>query len=360
MIEQGIIDTIARDSLISCGSSADWDSLLQKKDLHIAFLGGSVTQGYIAQQVMQNAYPQMVTEALRKDGFEPEMTLCAEPGMFTLHCHLLLDTYVMPTNPDLVFLEFAINEMKLPPNVKSFEALIRRFLTLEKPPIVCVIILRNANDYSCESYMQEIAAHYGLPCINVRKGLNAAIDAGKLTFADYADHESHPYEDGHKMIAECVCELFRQAKEKHEFSPSPLPEPWIDPPYAPLHFDMPAALPDCGAEIIPLDRPYFRSAMHLTSEHPRFEITVTSNMALVVYEVHQLPNYGCVNVTIDGKPAHEPVLHSNSLYGWGNPFFSFLWIGEKIETHTVTLELIEGEFFLLGFASHEVTQENES
>ena len=353
MIEQTVIDSIAKEAMVSCGTSADWAALMQKKDWHIAFLGGSVTQGYIAQKVQEHAYPQMVTEQLRSDGLAPEMTLCAEPGMFTLQGNLLLDTYVLPAKPDLVFLEFAINEMKLPPSVKSFESLIRRLLTLEKPPIVCVVILRNVNDYSCESYMQEIAEHYGLPCVNVRKGLNAAIQAQQLTFADYGDHESHPYEDGHRIIAACICEMIRQAKTQEGYQPAPLPEPWIDPIYEHMHYYPPAEIPSCGAEIVPLDRAYFRSALKLTSAHPRWEMTMTTKLALLLYEMHQLPNYGCVNVLIDGKPAHEPVLHGNSLYGWGNSFFSHLWVSEQPETHKVTLELIEGEFFLLGMAQSE-------
>ncbi|MBR5371867.1 MAG: hypothetical protein IK130_06605 [Oscillospiraceae bacterium] len=356
MIERSVIDSVAKDAQVSCGTSADWDSLMQKKDWKIAFLGGSVTCGYIAQHMQDRAYPQMVTETLKADGLEPELTLCAEPGMFTLQANMLLDTYVLPKKPDLVFLEFAINEMKIPPSVKSFESLIRRLLTLEKPPIVGVIILRSANDYSCENYMQEIAAHYGLPCINVRKGMNAAIEKGQMAFADYGDHESHPYEDGHRLIAECVMELLRRAKDCHDYQPAALPEPWIDPIYEPLHFDFPEDLPSCGAEVIPLERTYFKSALHLTPEHPTWEITVTTTLAVVLYEMHSLPNYGYVNVYIDGKPPHISMLamlHSNSFYGWGNSVFSpAFWESKEPETHTIRLELVEGEFFILGFAAN--------
>ena len=356
MIEKNIIEDAARDALVSCGSSADWDSLMQKKKWTAAFLGGSVTCGYIAQTIKEQSYPHMVTDALKAEGTETDLILCAEPGMFTLQANMLLDSLVLPKNPDLVFIEFAINEMKIPPSVKSFESLIRRFLTLEKPPIVCVVILRSATDYSCENYMQEIAAHYGLPCVNVRKGMNAAIDKGLMTFADYGDRESHPYEDGHRLIAACIMELIHQAKNHHDYQPAALPEPWIDPLYEPLHFDFPEKLPSCGAEVVPLERTYFNRALHLTAEHPIWEITVTTTLAIVLYEMHSLPNYGYVNVLIDGKPPHTPMLqmlHSNSFYGWGNSAFSpALWESKEPETHTIRLELVEGEFFILGFAAN--------
>lgn len=349
MIGKQIIEQIARDSFVSCGS-ADWDSLMQKKHWNIAFLGGSVTQGYIARHVQPKAYPQMFSEIAAEQGREPEVTVCAEPGMFTMQCNMLLDTAVLPKQPDLVFVEFAINEMLQPPNVKSYESLLRRLMKAKKPPVICVIILRSANNYSCESYMQEIAEYYGLACVNVRRGLNAAIDAGLLTFADYADKESHPFEDGHALIAACLAEMLRRGGEQHGYTEKPLPEPWLEAAYEHLHFDAPAALPTCGAEIVPLERAFFRSAVHLTAQNPHWEMTLNSDVAVLLYEMHQLPNYGSCKLMIDGKPHHEAVIHTNSMYGWGNSSFTHLWVSEQPETHKISLELIEGEFFLLGVA----------
>jgi hypothetical protein len=46
---------------------------------------------------------------------------------------------------------------------------------------------------------------------------------------------------------------------------------------------------------------------------------------------------------------NPPVLHSNSIYGWGNARFVVAVPPDKCRMHTVTLEPTEGNFYLLGF-----------
>ena len=189
MIPAGLMMQIAGNSLVTTGTRADWASLLQKKTLSIGFLGGSVTQGYFEQQIIDAAYPELTAELLRQEGYAVNMKVCAEAGMDTMIGNVLSDSVILPEKPDLIVLEFGINETTLQHSMISFESLLRRFLEMPEPPVVCILITRSANDYSCECYMLPMAEHYGMPCISIRKGLNPLIDSGHLCWNDFADAE---------------------------------------------------------------------------------------------------------------------------------------------------------------------------
>ena len=118
MITEPLYKQLAEASLCSVGEGIPWQRLFAKKHLTVAFMGGSVTQGYDA-----------------------ECVLCAEAGMGTMQGNLLADQYVLARKPDIVFLEFAINETTLKPSVISFESLLRKLL--------CDCLCLSIRDWRC-------------------------------------------------------------------------------------------------------------------------------------------------------------------------------------------------------------------
>lgn len=350
MIPETIRRQIAEASLHSLGEGIPWQRLLTKKPLKLGFMGGSVTQGF-AGDAVRPAYPAMVTDALRAQGYETETIVCAEAGMGTMQGNLLAEEYLLAHKPDLVFLEFAINETTLKPSVISFESLLRKILTQPEPPIVCLFLIRNINDYHCESFMLPIAEHYRLPCVRLRPGLNAALERGELQWADYGDAESHPNRDGHLLLAECLLHLFDAAKSQQDAAPLPLPEPWLEAPFCNLRYVHPAAA--CAAvrsqaEIVPREHPYFPTAWKLTQQSGAWRCEAVCRAMLIFYETNHLPEYGAVRITVDGEPLNPPVLQGNSIYGWGNARFVHAVSCESAVPHTIELTPTDGCFYVLG------------
>lgn len=350
MITETIRAQIAAASLHSLGEGIPWQRLLAKRTLKIGFMGGSVTQGF-AGDAVHPAYPAMVADALRAQGYDAEAIVCAEPGMGTMQGNLLAEEHLLAQKPDLVVLEFAINETTLRPSVISFESLLRKILTQPEPPIVCLFLIRNVNDYNCESFMLPMAEHYRLPCVRLRPGLNAALERGDLQWADYGDAESHPNTDGHLLLAQCLLHLFAAAKCAPDTAPMPLPEPWLEAPYRDLQYVHPAA--DCAfvqtdAEIVAREHPYFPAAWKLTQQNGTWRCETVCRALLIFYETHHLPEYGACRITVDGEPLNPPVLHSNSMYGWGNARFVQAVNSDSDALHTVELSAADGSFFILG------------
>ena len=351
MISETLRAQIAAASLHSEGAGIPWQKLFAKKSLRIGFMGGSVTQGFITDHVIEDAYPALTVQALCERGMDAEAIVCAEAGMGSMQGNLLADEMLLAKKPDLVFLEFAINETTLRPSVLAFESLLRKLLTQPEPPVVCLFVIRNVNDYCCESFMLPIAEHYQLPCVRLRPGLNPALESGQLQWSDYADAESHPNADGHRLLAECLLHLLDAVREKPDEDARPLPEPWLGAPFVNLRFVHPAK--DCpfvstDAEIISRYHPYFPAAWKLTAAHPHMEIRAGCSKLLIFYETHHLPEYGACRITVDGEPLNPPVLHSNSIYSWGNARFVAAYSADETASHFAELEALDGKFIVLG------------
>ena len=349
-VNEALRKEIAAEALVSCGEGIGWQALLQKKPLRIAYLGGSVTQGYADGEIrFATAFPAVVERDLRARGAEIRSTVVAEPGMDSLICGLLAETEIIPHAPDLVFLEFAINDTTLRHNVHSFESLLRRMLELPSHPAVCLLIMRSVSDYSCESFMLPMAEHYALPCIDLRRGLAKPLSEGRMIWTDFADNESHPHEAGHRLLADCVLHLLDTAAAQPQTAQKPLPEPWLDVPFLHMHRLTPGDYPgiETQAPVVGTGEWFFSEAWEL-SERPGCGMTIRMNCraAVICFETHHLEHYGSCRVTVDGKPAREP-LRSNSIYGWGNPRHMIVLQAEEPGEHVIELMPFDGIFRVL-------------
>ena len=359
MIESTLRNKLIARSLVSAGTRADWAVIHQKKQISLAFMGGSVTQAYANGSYIPNPYPKVISEKLNALGFDADFPVCADAGMDTLTGCLLSDEFVLSRNPDVVFLEYAINETTLRHSAEHFESLIRHLLQSACRPTVCLLLMRNANDYSCASFMRPMAEHYGLPCIDMREALNQALDAEEIAWSDFADREGHPHQEGHLFLADCVMNLFGEAfKAKTEFQPDlPLPEPWISAPFT----DLRRIETDRNSEEVTVPKDYPVSARAIQFFHPAWDISPENGTwimqcrcrAIVIfYETHFRPEFGSCKVLLDGKPVRHPlleggILQTHTIYGWGNARNIVLLNQTEPSDHTITMEPIEKSVFLL-------------
>lgn len=361
MIPAHVSRRVAADALVSCGVGMPWHDCLTQNHLKLVFLGGSVTAGYAGGQMHADAYPQLCAADLRARGLDVTLHVLATAGMDSMQGNALAARDILPlfaqpaTRPNLVILEFAINETTLRHSVLQFESLLRRFLEQEAPPIVCLLLLRSANDYSCESFMLPMAEHYGLPCISLRRGLNPQLAADVLQWTDYGDDEGHPTPAGHRLLADCLMQLLDVASASAQSPRPPLPAPWLEAPFSALRFYAAGECPvGCATDFICEPRAcglYHRAWVGTGGQH--FTLTCTASTLVLFYEVHHLPHYGSARLLLDGQPVRHPLmngafLHGNSIYGWGNARTLVVFQHDAPQTHRVELLPETERFYLLG------------
>ena len=133
-----------------------------------------------------------------------------------------LDQMVMAHNPDLVTVEFAVNDPTADAYLlkdeifESYESIIRRLL--EKGIAVMIIILVNQNGNSHQNVHLELADHYNIPAVSYH---NAIFPDGELVCDDWtrlSPDDIHPNNVGHALLGLCVSNYLDNVLESTDFS----------------------------------------------------------------------------------------------------------------------------------------------
>ena len=132
-----------------------------------------------------------------------------------------LEQMVLNYNPDLVMIEFSVNDASAIPFLlkdeifESYESIIRR--CLEKGIAVMPICLVNQNGNSLQKIHLELADHYNMPAISYH---NAIFPDGAAAFnwAKLSPDEVHPNNAGHALIATCITNYLDNVLETTEFT----------------------------------------------------------------------------------------------------------------------------------------------
>jgi len=331
------------------------------KEITIAYLGGSITEAQrgwrdLTYNWLQGRYPQtkfkQIDAAIGGTG--------SNLGAFRL------DRDVLAHKPDLVFVEFAVNDGNGPAEAihNSMEGIVRKIWKQNPETDICFVYtiaenvvkdLQGGQYQSSARAMEQIADFYQIPSIHMGVEVVRLLDDGKLIFtgnpAEHPDKivftkdKTHPLsESGHPIYAEVVERNFVKMQNNTTGKVHRLKAPftasnWENAKMIPL-----ASLVrnDKWEELSAdhdLIKRFSKSMSILTkASAPGASFTVKfRGKVLGVYDVIG-PESGIVDVVIDGKPAIEMIRFD----GWCNNyrrnafFLKDLADGEHEVTFTVT------------------------
>jgi lysophospholipase L1-like esterase len=209
-------------------SFADFDRRARAGEaLSAVFLGGSLTWGAVASDPMQTSYRALIGKRLKKfyDNPRIESHDAAIGGTGSQLGVFRLDRDVLRHKPDLVFVEFAVNDHPFavhPGRLEAYEAIVRRLVLAGVPVVQGLLAVKQdlAPDPTEKRLLdpehKKISLAYGT-------GLG---DAVALMRAKVASHEAnaedlwnplegtHPNDAGYALYAEAMWNGFRQAVEE--------------------------------------------------------------------------------------------------------------------------------------------------
>ncbi|WP_457323059.1 GDSL-type esterase/lipase family protein [Roseateles sp. P5_E11] len=192
----------------------------------LATIGGSITTGYAAQPPRERGWAALLARSL---GPKAKLVNAGVSGTDSAAGVQRLQTQVLDKSPDLVIVEFGVNDQWLDPAVRgsSYEAILRRLLTSKKPPAVVVLGLTQQGNQARDAVdaQLKLAAHYGLAALDFGRWMQARVDAGEDRWAALYDEPVHPNATGHQRIALALAETLRAAARGPVAAPAPLPEP---------------------------------------------------------------------------------------------------------------------------------------
>ncbi len=209
--------------------------LTNDKELNIAYYGGSITQGYGASNV-ENNWRLKTRRWFEKQFPEAEINeiyaAFGESGTFL--GSYILDDFVLAKEPDLVFIEYAINDtyagFDKTRAAKQFETIVREIKeAYPKCDIVTLISIdqgRAAYDWFYPTSLghAEISEAYNIPLIFMGKALSDYISANGKSWSEYFRDIVHPLDSGYAYYTEVIIEYLRNSLIATDLPASYLPD----------------------------------------------------------------------------------------------------------------------------------------
>jgi len=192
----------------------------------LATLGGSITTGYAAQPPREKGWAALLARSL---GPKVKLVNAGISGTDSAAGVQRLQAQVLDKSPDLVIVEFGVNDQWLDPAVRgsSYEAILRRLLTAKQPPAVVVLGLTQQGNQARDAVdlQLKLAAHYGLTALDFGRWMQARVESGQDRWAALYDEPVHPNGTGHQRIALALAETLRAASRTPASAAAPLPAP---------------------------------------------------------------------------------------------------------------------------------------
>ena len=210
--EEQIHRDMVERSLVSLGNTYRFDNKIAKaadgETVTVAYLGGSITEG-IGAPDKESCYAKLSFDALSEVyGGNFEYVNAGVSGTPSILGNLRVQKDVLDYSPDIVFLEFAVNDGMEQIYKESYESLIRTILKQDNEPAVILLFTVTKTGHTCQPHMSELGEYYQLPMISVPDAIQPEIDAGRMTWEDYSADDAHPNEEGHKLVAELIANYF--------------------------------------------------------------------------------------------------------------------------------------------------------
>lgn len=146
----------------------------------MGFIGGSITQGFAATEPDQ-CYAARTVAWLRKVFPNTEFDY-VNAGIGATNSQFgaaRVQEDLLPRLPDLVFVEFSVNDHSTPHFCETYEGLVRQIYgSASAPAMVLIHNVYYDTGKSAAYYHAQIGRHYDLPCISMQNSIYPAVAAG--------------------------------------------------------------------------------------------------------------------------------------------------------------------------------------
>ncbi len=206
--------------------SNTYSRLTEDKELTIAYIGGSVTDGYGSTDSSKHAWATHLGNWIKEQ--YPDVTLNNQKksigGTGSYLASFRYEREIAPLNPDLLFIEYAINDkyngVTYDQVVKSSESIVR-LANKFNPGIDIIYVLTfdsgtGASDYDQLKAHRDVAEYYGYPCIKMADKVYAMLEETGDDYSVYFKDGVHPNDAGYAFYGEQVIALVEEELKKAE------------------------------------------------------------------------------------------------------------------------------------------------
>ena len=344
------------DSLYSVGNTARTLDKIKKakagEKVTIGYIGGSITEGTSAGASL--CYAKRSYEYFAKTfgtGNNVSYVNAGLSGTSSVLGVLRAQRDLLSKNPDVIFIEYSVNDQGSIQYQKAFESLTKKCLMQENEPAVIILITRSESGGSCQQQMAAVAKNYNLPVISVDNAISNALKSGKMKWSDYASDQFHPHVSGHQLVADFIGYYYRQAQlSKNRSTSYTIPSTTV---YGDEYWTADMA---SKSDLRDFSAGSFRNGTSIgafpdgwtNSKNGNSPMTFTTDGRgiFIMFKSNQ-SGMGTVVVDVNGKKSK---VSGNKMYTWGGPDADIAYIQDASETLkvSVSMESASSNFEILG------------
>lgn len=188
-----------------------FEKALRGEPICFVALGGSITQRFNASSE-ESCYAFLTFKWLERRFPKSDVKyvnagIGATGSLIALH---RLQHDVLAYNPDIVIVEFSVNESDGAFTEESYDNLMFNLLHSPTHPAVIPLGMVDSRGKSAQKTHLKVAEYYNLPFLSYRDAVWGEIEAGRLKWQDTSDDIIHPTDDGHAVAAEIITEYFKK------------------------------------------------------------------------------------------------------------------------------------------------------
>lgn len=202
-------------SLITTGNNYRIKKAIRKaqngEEVTIAYIGGSITEGAGASgkdDCYANLSYEYFKETFGRDGGDNVKFVNA--GMSGTPSALGVIRYDRDVTsygkvlPDIVFIEFAVNDYEEPTGGAAYESMIRNIMNAPNQPAVVLLFCVSRSRWNMQDNYIPVGNYYSLPMISIKDAVVPELQAGWIMDGEFFYDDYHPNDLGHSIMADCI------------------------------------------------------------------------------------------------------------------------------------------------------------
>ena len=354
-------EDMIRRAVVNPGNTARLADAMKRaqagEKITIGTIGGSITQG-TAASTTDERYANRALQWWAKTFPKAQLDF-VNAGIGATDSYIgvhRVDADLLSKKPDVVIVEFSVNDTDAALNLQTYDSLVRKTLQAKNHPAVILLFTTQEDGTSLQDTHMQIGSAYNLPMISYKNAVLPEIEAGKFTWKDISPDNIHPNSVGHGIIGELLWSYFNSVYAKLDqintsdltFTATPVTKDL----YAKGQLlDSKTLTPKTmqGFEQAEVSNQFPNDWTTKEGGELTFEVT-GSNIGVLYYK------------TVDGKSGQYcvyvddrliQVLDGDFTGGWGNyAQAQQVYTSDTPSTHTVTIKQLEGtdltQFTVLG------------
>lgn len=208
-LEGGVTDKMYNRALLNEGNTSRLAAAMEKakkgESITVAAIGGSITQGTAASS-SDSCYASRFFAWWQEKFPECEVNT-VNAGIGGTDSYLGVhraDEQLLSYDPDVVVIEFSVNDTDKTMNKYSYDSLVRKVLSAENEPAVILLFTTQEDGTSLQDVHKEIGKAYDLPMISYREAVYPEVAAGTINWKDISPDNIHPNDIGHGIIGQLL------------------------------------------------------------------------------------------------------------------------------------------------------------